>query len=58
MRSLSAVKYLPMDATRTSSPFYRSMQAYENGLHANDTRTLLKPDSEFFRFFGDPMGKA
>ena len=38
--------------------FYRSMQAYENGLHANDTRMLLKPDSDFFRFFGDPMGKA
>ena len=38
--------------------FYRSMQAYENGLHANDTRMLLKPDSHFFRFFGDPIGKA
>jgi membrane protease subunit HflC len=38
--------------------FYRSMQAYENGMHANDTRMLLKPDSDFFRFFGDPMGKA
>ena len=38
--------------------FYRSMQAYENGLHADDTRMLLKPDSGFFRFFGDPMGKA
>jgi membrane protease subunit HflC len=38
--------------------FYRSMQAYETGLHANDTRMLLKPDSDFFRFFGDPMGKA
>jgi membrane protease subunit HflC len=38
--------------------FYRSMQAYENGIHANDTRMLLKPDSDFFRFFGDPMGKT
>ena len=38
--------------------FYRSMQAYENGLHANDTRMLLKPDSDFFRFFGNPSGKA
>src|SRR6266436_2371920 len=37
--------------------FYRSMQAYENGLRANDTRMLLKPDSEFFRFFVDPSGK-
>ncbi len=38
--------------------FYRSMQAYENGMHASDTRMLLKPDSDFFRYFGDPMGKA
>jgi modulator of FtsH protease HflC len=38
--------------------FYRTMQAYETGLRANDTRMLLKPDSEFFRFFGDPSGKA
>jgi modulator of FtsH protease HflC len=38
--------------------FYRSMQAYEAGLRANDTRMLLKPDSDFFRYFGDPSGKA
>ncbi len=37
--------------------FYRSMQAYEAGLRSNDTRLLLKPDSEFFRFFVDPSGK-
>jgi len=37
--------------------FYRSMQAYESGLRSNDTRLLLKPDSSFFRFFGDPVGK-
>jgi membrane protease subunit HflC len=34
------------------------MQAYENGLRANDTRMLLKPDSNFFRYFGNPGGKA
>jgi membrane protease subunit HflC len=38
--------------------FYRSMQAYENGLHASDTRMLLTPDSSFFRYFGNPSGKA
>src|SRR6266446_4065709 len=38
--------------------FYRSMQAYEAGMRHNDTRMLLKPDSEFFRFFNDPMGKG
>ena len=38
--------------------FYRSMQAYEAGLKSNDTRMLLKPDSEFFRYFVDPSGKS
>jgi membrane protease subunit HflC len=38
--------------------FYRSMQAYEAGLKSGDTRMLLKPDSEFFRFFVDPSGKT
>jgi modulator of FtsH protease HflC len=38
--------------------FYRSMQAYEQGLKANDTRLVLRPDSDFFRYFGDPSGKG
>jgi membrane protease subunit HflC len=37
--------------------FYRSMQAYEAGLKHNDTRMVLKPDSDFFRYFADPAGK-
>ncbi|HET9415298.1 MAG TPA: protease modulator HflC [Pseudolabrys sp.] len=37
--------------------FYRSMQAYEQGLKHNDTRMLLNPDSNFFRYFTDPSGK-
>jgi modulator of FtsH protease HflC len=37
--------------------FYRSMQAYENGLKPSDTRMLLKPDTSFFRFFNSPTGK-
>ena len=37
--------------------FYRSMQAYETGMKHNDTRMLLRPDSEFFRYFVDPSGK-
>jgi modulator of FtsH protease HflC len=37
--------------------FYRAMQAYETGLKHNDTRMVLRPDSEFFRFFVDPSGK-
>jgi modulator of FtsH protease HflC len=43
--------------------FYRSMQAYEAGLlqhSSTDTRTrmLLRPDSEFFRYFVEPSGKG
>ncbi|MBR0899879.1 protease modulator HflC [Bradyrhizobium tropiciagri] len=37
--------------------FYRSMTAYENGLKPNDTRFLLRPDSEFFKYFGSASGK-
>jgi membrane protease subunit HflC len=36
--------------------FYRSMTAYETGLKSSDTRFLLRPDSEFFRFFANPSG--
>jgi len=38
--------------------FYRSMTAYENGLKSTDTRFLLRPDSDFFKFFGAASGKA
>ena len=38
--------------------FYRSMTAYENGLRSSDTRFLLRPDSDFFRYFGNPAGRA
>jgi len=38
--------------------FYRSMQAYENGLNSKDTRLVISPDSDFFRFFNDPHGRA
>lgn len=37
--------------------FYRSMQAYETGLKSGDTRMVLNPNSEFFRFFGRPSGQ-
>jgi membrane protease subunit HflC len=38
--------------------FYRSMQAYETGLKAGDTRMVLSPKSDFFRFFGSPHPEA
>jgi membrane protease subunit HflC len=34
--------------------FYRSMQAYENGLKGNDSRIVLSPKSDFFRYFTTP----
>ena len=34
------------------------MQAYETGLRHSDTRLVIKPDSEFFRFFSDPSGNV
>jgi membrane protease subunit HflC len=37
--------------------FYRSMQAYEAGMRQGDTRMVLQPDSEFFRYFVDPSGR-
>ncbi|MCO4055573.1 MAG: protease modulator HflC [Bosea sp.] len=38
--------------------FYRSMQAYETGLKSGDTRMVISPNSDFFRFFNDPRGRA
>jgi membrane protease subunit HflC len=38
--------------------FYRSMQAYVSGLGGGDTRLVITPDSEFFRFFNDATGKV
>ncbi|WP_201830065.1 protease modulator HflC [Microvirga zambiensis] len=37
--------------------FFRSMQAYEAGLKGGDTRLVLSPDSDFFRYFNDPNGR-
>jgi membrane protease subunit HflC len=36
--------------------FYRSMQAYEHGMKGSETRMLLSPDSEFFKYFTSPSG--
>ena len=36
--------------------FYRSMQAYQNGLKPSATRMLISPNSEFFRYFNDATG--
>jgi len=38
--------------------FYRSMLAYQQGLQAGDTRLVISPDSEFFRYFSDDSGNV
>jgi membrane protease subunit HflC len=38
--------------------FYRSMQAYENGLKGSETRMVLSPKSDFFRYFNSPNPAA
>jgi len=37
--------------------FYRSMQAYEKSMQRGDTHLVLRPDSDFFRYFSDPAGE-
>jgi len=34
------------------------MQAYERSMQHGDTHLVLRPDSDFFRYFVDPSGKA
>ncbi len=38
--------------------FYRTMQAYERSMQHGDTHLVLRPDTNFFRYFGDPSGKT
>jgi len=38
--------------------FYRSMRAYEQSMQHGNTNLVLGPDSDFFRYFGDPSGRA
>jgi modulator of FtsH protease HflC len=38
--------------------FYRSMQAYDRSMQRGDTRLVLKPDTDFFRYFSSPSGQA
>jgi len=37
--------------------FYRSMQAYDKSMQRSDTRLVLKPDTDFFRYFASPLGQ-
>lgn len=37
--------------------FYRSMRAYEQSMEHGNTNLVLSPNSDFFRYFGDPSGR-
>ena len=37
--------------------FYRSMQAYDKSMQRGDTRLVLRPDTDFFRYFSNPAGQ-
>jgi len=37
--------------------FYRSMQAYERSMQHGDTHLVLRPDTDFFRYFSNPSGQ-
>ena len=38
--------------------FYRTMQAYREGLSGDNTTMILSPEGDFFRFFKDAQGQA
>jgi membrane protease subunit HflC len=38
--------------------FYRTLQAYQLSFGSNDTRLVLSPNSDFFRFFNRPTGEV
>lgn len=38
--------------------FWRSMQAYEASMRSSDTKMVISPDSDFFRYLNDPTGKG
>ena len=38
--------------------FYRTLQAYRTSMTSGDTTMVLSPTSDFFSYFGNPMGKA
>ena len=33
------------------------MQAYDKSMQRGDTRLVLKPDTDFFRYFSNPSGQ-
>ncbi len=37
--------------------FYRTMEAYRASLSSEETTLILKPEGDFFRFFGNAQGK-
>lgn len=37
--------------------FWRSLQAYEASMRGSDTKLVISPDSDFFRYLNDPKGR-
>ncbi len=37
--------------------FYRSMRAYQHSMQHDNTNLVLGPESDFFRYFGNPSGR-
>ena len=37
--------------------FYRSLNAYKSSFSGKNDVLLLQPDSEFFKYFGNPRGQ-
>ena len=52
---VTAIVEKPTDGT---NPCIRTMQAYERSMQHSDTHLVLRPDTDFFRFFNDPTGKT
>jgi membrane protease subunit HflC len=38
--------------------FYRSMRAYEKSMESANTKLVLGPNLDFFRYFGNPTGQV
>ena len=55
---LEAIKAAGVGKDPDFFSFYRSMQAYETGLKGSDTRLVISPNSDFFRYFSDPQGRS
>ena len=57
-RSLVVAKLMAFGQDADFFAFYRTLQAYQASFGATDTRLVLSPTSDFFRFFNNPVGTS